>query len=111
MPGPCVTINDQQIPWSYIQWVRNRIFRGDWDSTIDCFWKARKATGDPRAIIRYINKGLEPDEKGNRYSMIASIDRDAGKMKMIRAWWDCDVYKPKGNAMLSVKEIFRQFAT
>lgn len=88
-----LTINGQLVPWSFIQMLRCRYFGGDWDRTIDCLFKARHATGDSNAIVRYIKKGLLPDEKGNRYSFLPSTETNDGRRHEVQAWWQ-SIYKP-----------------
>jgi len=100
-----VTINNQKIAWSFIMKVRKR-FGGNWDSTIDAFWKARNASGS-NAIIKYIEDGFKPDEKNNRHTMFPSKEREAGHMESIRIWWNTEVYKPK-RQLQSTGDILRQ---
>lgn len=101
-----VTISGQRIPWSFVQLVR-KACGGDWDQTMDAFWKARGAKG-PGSIVRYVLKGLKPDGKGNKYSLLPSKEHNDGKMQMIRVWWETEVYKPKPRGeTVSIGEIFR----
>lgn len=79
-------IGDQVIPWSFVFQVKKEC-HGDWDTTIDCFWKARNAKGS-YAVQRYIRKGLKPDQFGKRYMLLPSKEREAGKMDSIRQWFD-----------------------
>lgn len=83
--GKHPTINGQQISWGMVRKV-NKMLGGDWDSTIDAFWKARNARGY-NGIIRYVMRGFVPDEKGIRYSMLPSNERENGQMEAIRDWW------------------------
>jgi len=87
-----ITINGQPIPWSFIQMLRVRFFGGDWDRTIDCLYKARNAAGD-NAIIRYVKRGLLPDEHGNRYSLLPSKETNEGRRCDVQAWWQ-SIYRP-----------------
>lgn len=105
---PFIIINNQQIPWSFVGKVRS-MFKGDWDNTIDCFWKARNATGY-NAIQKYILKGFLPNDKGYRYSMQMSNERESGKMESIREWWQ-GLYARKGRSdMMTVKDVFKFLA-
>jgi hypothetical protein len=107
-----VIINGQPIPWSFIQRLRREVFGGDWDRTIDAFWKAKHCTGE-NSIIRYINAGLKPDKEGKRYTLVASAERDQNGMKVIQKWWDTSVYKPKPRekSLQSIREVFALFTT
>lgn len=78
-------IKDQEIPWSFVQRIR-RICGGDWDQTLDIFWKARNATGN-NGIIKYISKGLVDLAKGNRWLLMPSRERENGRMEVVRQWW------------------------
>lgn len=75
--------------------VRTKHMGGDWDRTMDAFWKARHAA-PPRGVMLYVSKGLKPDAKGNRYSLLPSKERNEGQIEMIRRWWN-GIYTPKGN--------------
>jgi len=87
-----VIISNQKIPWSYIQSVRRR-FGGDWDQTIDAFFKARNATGI-NGIIKYIEKGFLLIN-GKRYNFFPSKEHESGQMESIRQWWNTSIYTPK----------------
>jgi hypothetical protein len=101
-----VVIEEQQIPWSVIQRVR-RLCGGDWDQTIDAFWKARAAQGKD-GIIKYVLAGFRRTANGNKYSLLPSKEANDGKMEMIRTWWRDCVYKPKPKAdTMSMKDVFR----
>ena len=105
---PGVFINQQKISWSFIQFIRNKKLGGDWDQTINCFWLARNSTN----IVKYVQAGFVPDEKGNKYSMLPSKEMNDGKMEMIRQWWE-GLYKPSAKnerGMMSLKQIFRELA-
>lgn len=112
MAQPFITINGQQIPFPFIQKIRT-IFGGDWDRTIDAFWKARKATGE-NGIIRYIKAGLKPDAKGNRYSMLPSKEREGGEktFAQVRKWWETEVYQRKRPARVNdeMRKFFLELA-
>jgi hypothetical protein len=104
---PGVKINGQHVPWSFIQTVR-KACGDDWDRTIDAFWQARNATGD-QGIVKYLAKGLRADPRGTAYALIASKDRDAGKMEEIRKWWQNSVHSPKKRPS-KIGEILRSIA-
>jgi hypothetical protein len=103
-----ITINGQKISWATVQKVRS-MFRGDWDDTMDAFWKARNAKG-VNGVVKYVMKGFLPDAKGVRYSMVTSKERENGQMESIRRWWN-SLYqvKPKKTTM-SIREIFAAIA-
>lgn len=103
-----IIINGQQIPWSFVGKVR-MMFKGDWDDAIDCFWKARNATGY-NGVQKYILKGFIPNNKGIRYSMQMSKEREEGKMDSLREWWN-SLYARKGRSdMMSVRDVFKFLA-
>jgi hypothetical protein len=104
---PGITINEQKIPWSFIQFVRNKKMMGDWDQTINAFWQARNHP----TIIKYVQMGFKPDKNGRIYSLLPSKEMNEGKMERIRLWWK-GLYKPstKQKDMMSMKEIFRELA-
>ena len=86
-----VKINGQSIPWWFIQKIRHEL-GGDWDQTIEAFYIARKSTD----IIKYVSKGMVPNEKGICYSKLPSIDREKGmSIEVIKKWWEDNVHKPK----------------
>ena len=87
-----VLLEGQQIPWSVIQMVR-RACGGDWDQTMDAFWKARLCKG-PNSIVKFVVKGLVKNEVGVRYSLVTSKERENGQMEAIRQWWN-KAYTPK----------------
>jgi hypothetical protein len=80
---------------------------GDWDQTINAFWKARNHP----TIIKYIQLGFKPDKNGRIYSLLPSKEMNEGKMESIRQWWN-SLYKPstKTKSLMSMKEIFRELA-
>jgi len=80
-----VDINGQLIPWSFV-WRVRKLCGGDWDSTIDCFWKARRCTG-ANGIQRYIMSGLKQKDWRERWMLMPSKDRENGKMESLRDWW------------------------
>lgn len=90
-PQPGISINGQLIPWAFIQRIR-KYCCGDWDRTMDVFYKARDATGD-NGIIRYIQCGLVPNERGVRYALVPSMDFENRRIDLIRQWWQ-GLYKP-----------------
>jgi hypothetical protein len=105
-PMASVVIEDQVIPWSVIQRVR-RLCGGDWDQTIDAFWKARGAKGKD-GIIKYVLAGFRKGHGGNKYSLLPSKEANDGKMEMIRTWWRDCVYKPKPKQdTMNIKDVFR----
>jgi len=106
---PSVIINGQTIPWSFIQQVR-KLCGYSWDLTIDCFWKARNATG-PAGVIKYIVRGLKPDAKNNRYSLLPSKEWESGAagQEKVRQWWANSVYQPK-KGPVSIADIFAEIA-
>jgi hypothetical protein len=87
--APGIVINGQKILWSFIQFVRVKKLGGDWPQTINAFWQARNSTD----VIKYVQAGFIPDEKGNKYSLMPSKEWNAGNFKMIQEWWD-RLYKP-----------------
>jgi len=103
-----IIISGQSIPWSFIQKVR-RFCGGDWDQTMDIFWKARETTGH-NAIIRYVTKGMVDGSKGKKWLLIPSREREAGKMGAVRQWWE-GLYqrKPKATTM-SFKDALKAMA-
>jgi hypothetical protein len=80
-----IEINGQQIPWSAIGRIR-KLCGGDWDTTIDAFWKARGADGQ-NGVLRYVQRGFVPDKAGKRYSLMPSKERENGEMEKVREWW------------------------
>ncbi len=100
------TINGQEIPWAMVRRI-NKMCGGDWDQTMDAFWKARGAKGE-RGIIKYVLHGFVPNKDGVRYSLMPSKERDAGKMQMIRNWWR-NTYQTK-NKPMSFGAVMRQIA-
>jgi hypothetical protein len=108
MNSNLVTINGQKISWAFIQKVRG-LLKGDWDDTIDAFWKARNAKGQ-NGIVKYIMVGFVPDKAGKRYIMLPSNERENGQMQAIRDWWS-SLYQRKPRAsMMSVKDVFKLIA-
>jgi hypothetical protein len=105
---PGIVINGQRVPWSFIQFVRNKKMGGDWNQTINAFWQARNAPN----IIKYVQMGFKPDKNGRIYSLLPSKEMNDGKMEMIRQWWE-GLYKPSAKnerGMMSLKQIFRELA-
>jgi hypothetical protein len=90
-PQPGIIINGQLIPWAFIMRIR-KYCCGDWDRTIDVFWKAKSATGD-NGIIRYIQRGLVPNDRGVRYALVPSLEFENRRIDEIRQWWK-SLYKP-----------------
>lgn len=106
-----VVINNQQIYWSFIQKIRNQVFRGDWGRTIDAFWRARHATGE-NAVMRYMQQGLKADDKGRKYLLYPS-ETYVNNRESIMRWWNDEVYKPKRAGKkepAKVADIFKQIA-
>ena len=87
---PCIIINNQEISWSFIQYVRNKKLRGDWDQTINAFFQARNHP----EIIKYIQAGFRPDKNGLKYSLMPCKEMNSGQIELMRNWWD-SLYKPK----------------
>jgi hypothetical protein len=108
MANIAIVINGQKIHWSAVQMVRANC-GGDWDQTIDSFWKARHATGKS-AILRYVLRGFVKNEKGIRYSLLPSKEREHGQMESIRQWWRDAVAKeaPKKGEPSKVKDALRE---
>jgi len=108
MANVAVEINGQKVPWSAVQKVR-RMCGGDWDQTIDAFWKARNATG-PNAILRYVMHGFVKNDAGIRYSLLPSKERERGQMENIREWWRDMVAKeaPKKAGPTKVKQAMKE---
>lgn len=106
MAGQGIKINGQEIPWSFVFQVRGR-FKGDWDDTMDCFWKARNAQGVD-GIRRYINAGWKPGKDGKRYNFMVSKERENGQMTAIRDWWD-SLYQRK-KPVMTMQQIFAGIA-
>jgi len=108
-PKAFVVIEGQQIPWAIVQRVRG-LCGGDWDQTIDAFWKARGAKGKD-GIIKYVLAGFRRGSNGNKYSLLPSKEANDGKMELVRTWWNEYVYKPKPRKdAMTMKEIFRALA-
>lgn len=84
-PKTGLKINDQIIPWSFVYQV-NKLCNGDWDDTIDCFWKARHAVGTS-GIHKYIKAGFKL-RNGIAYMRLPSKERESGKMDSLRQWFD-----------------------
>lgn len=81
-----VTINGNLLPWSFVRRVWNKCGR-DWEQTVDCFWKARNATG-PAGIQKYIMAGFKSREGGVPYMLQPSKERQMpGGMKKLWSWW------------------------
>jgi hypothetical protein len=106
MAANTVTINGQRITWAFIQKIKLAC-GGDWDTTMDCFYKARNATGRPDAIVRYIACGFRRSTAGVRYMLQPSKEFERGEMgkQVIRAWWRDTVHSPKHKPM-SMADIF-----
>lgn len=101
-----IEINGQNIPWSAIGRIR-KLCGGDWDTTIDAFWKAREAKGK-NGILRYVQRGFVPDDKGNRYSLMPSKERENGEMEIVRKWWK-GLYTPSPKReTMSMSQVMRQ---
>lgn len=81
-----LTISDQVIPWSFVFYVK-KLCHGDWDTVMDCFWKARYIKGS-NGIQRYIRAGLKPGKFGTRYILLPSKERENGQMDNIREWFN-----------------------
>lgn len=104
-----INIGGNKIPWSFVQKVRKKA-GGDWDVTMDIFWKARNCYGGPAGIMKYIEAGFKTMLNGAiPYNMQPSDLRENGQMEKIRKWWNGEVYKPK-KAPVTMKEIFRALA-
>lgn len=88
---PHILINGNKVTWAFIKLVYKRL-HGDWDDTIDAFWKARNCTG-ANGIQRYIMSGFKRDENGRQWIAMPSKERENGKMEKIREWW-LNLYKP-----------------
>jgi hypothetical protein len=108
MANVAIIINDQTITWASVQMVR-RMCGGDWDQTIDAFWKARNATGK-NAVMRYVIAGFAKSETGLRYSLLPSAERERGQMEHIRQWWRDAVGKeaPKKREPTRVKAALKE---
>ena len=101
-----VNINGIEIEWSFVALVKKKC-GGDWDQTIDAFWKARGAKGKD-GIIKYVLAGFRKGHGGNKYSLLPSKEANDGKMEMIRTWWRDCVYKPKPKQdTMNIKDVFR----
>jgi hypothetical protein len=109
MAHAVVSINGQEIPWSFIRKLKT-IMGDDMDRVIDAFWIARKATGS-KGIILYIQAGLRPDKNGNRFILTASKEREKGinsaEWQAVKKWWNNEVYEPKRQPM-NVGSILRE---
>lgn len=101
-----IIINNQSIPWSFIQRVR-RICGGDWDQTLDIFWKCRNATGT-NGIIRYITRGLLDLGKNNKWLFLPSKERECGRMESIRQWWSSLYERKPREGTASCKEALKE---
>lgn len=81
-----ITINGNMLPWSFVRRVWNKCGR-DWEQTVDCFWKARNATG-PAGIQKYISAGFKSRNGGVPYMLQPSKERQSpGGMKKLWDWW------------------------
>ena len=81
-----ITINGTMLPWSFVRRVWNKCGR-DWEQTVDCFYKARNATG-PAGVQKYIMAGFTSRNGGVPYMLQASKDRQApGGIKKLWTWW------------------------
>lgn len=81
-----ITINGNMLPWSFVRRVWNKCGR-DWEQTVDCFWKARNATG-PAGIQKYIGAGFKSRNGGVPYMLQPSKERQLpGGMKKLWDWW------------------------
>lgn len=108
MANVAIIINEQKITWASVQMVR-RMCGGDWDQTIDAFWKARKATGR-NGVMRYVLRGFVANDKGARYSLVPSKERENGQMENIREWWRDAVGReaPKKGEPVKAREALRE---
>ncbi len=97
-----LNINDQIIPWSFVFLV-NKQCRGDWDTTMDCFWKARHIK-DVNGVQRYIRAGLKQNQYGKRYILLNSKERENGQMESIREWFQ-SLYERKRAPNQECKDI------
>lgn len=81
-----ITINGNLLPWSFVRRVWNKCGR-DWEQTVDCFWKARNATGYA-GIQKYIMAGFTSRDGGVPYMLQPSKDRQTpGGMQRLWSWW------------------------
>ncbi len=103
-----IIINKQEIPWSFIQKVR-RICGGDWDQTLDIFYKCRTVGGNA-GIVRYISKGLFDYAQGKRWIMVPSQERENGQMEAIRRWWDSLYNRKPRTDVVSFKDALKEMA-
>jgi hypothetical protein len=87
-PAPYVTINGQSVPWWFIQRIR-AMMGGDWPQTINAFYLAKNSTN----IIKYVSKGMVPNEKGIKYSFMPCKEWEDGKWYIVQDWWDT-IHKP-----------------
>lgn len=85
----CITLDGVEIEWSFVSRIR-KFCAGDWERTKDAFWKAHKAgCKDKQSIIRYLQKGLVPDEHGNRYTLKPSMEFETKQGRdIITNWWE-----------------------
>ncbi len=102
-----LTINGQEITWPFIMKVRN-MFKGDWDNTLDAFWKARDAKGQ-NGIQKYIMCGFIPDKMGKRYMLMPSKERENGQMESIREWWHRLYERHPKTPMVSIKSALKDW--
>jgi hypothetical protein len=85
------------------------MFGGDWDETMDAFWKARNANGY-NGVVKYVMRGFIQNDKGIRYITLPSKERENGKMESIRAWWNSLYTRSPRTQVMSIKDIFSAIA-
>jgi hypothetical protein len=90
-----ISLGGQLVPWSFV-WRVHGLCGKDWDSTIDCFWKAQHCTG-ANGVQRYIMSGLKQKERSARWMLTPSRERESGRMESLRDWW-LGLYKRRRRA-------------
>ena len=77
-------INNQPIPWWLYRFVK-KMCLNDKDRAMDVFWKSRRAVN----VVNYIRAGMLPDNNGNRYALLPSVEYEQGETgrQRIRSWW------------------------
>jgi len=100
----CININGQLIPWSFVGRIHKKC-GGDWDMTIDVFWKARNAKGT-NGIQRYIMSGFKPNQYGQKHAFAPSREREDGKMESLRQWWGGLYLRRRATSAVSKEELF-----
>ncbi len=102
-----VTINKQQVPWSFIMMARQAL-GGDYERTVDLFWRARNCP-PPGGVFGFVKACLKRDEHG-MLSVTPSQERENGKMDEVWRWWHGLKERRCHRTPSSMADIFQEIA-